>query len=254
MTSGTCSRCGAAGIVEYGSDGQAYCSSCVFYGLNKQCGRCRMYLPATELQQYGGQWACPYCIMDMREADRRSEAHAEARPKLEAVALPEICERCGRDLDNRVYIWNGRKLCKTCVNEEQEKWGIVGGGPMSAPYKVTLEPEKKRRKASLLEHIVSEALFMLRLKRRPRNVEVIVVGEKMPISRAKPMAEAAIRTKEGKGEQKPEAEGLMREKPARPFELERREEGGKIGGVVPVKSPKGRGRRGARKADKKNKQ
>jgi hypothetical protein len=253
MTSGTCSRCGAAGIVEYGSDGQAYCSSCVFYGLNKQCWRCRMYLPATELQQYKGQWACPYCIMDMRESDRRSEEHAEARPKLEAVALPERCERCGRDLENRVYIWNGRKLCKTCVNEEQEKWGIVGGGPMSAPYKVTLEPEKKRKKVSLLEHAISEALFMLRLKRRPRNVEVIVINEKMPISRAKPMAEAAIRPKEGKGEQKPEAEGLMREKPVRPFELERRDEGGKIAKAVPMKA-KGKARKAGKKADEKKKQ
>lgn len=239
MSTGNCSRCGRRSEMEYGSDGQIYCSSCAFYGLNKQCWRCRMYLPAAELQQYRGQWACPYCIQDMRDADRRAEEQVQERPKLERVQLPELCERCGRDLDNRVYIWNGRKLCKNCVNDEQEKWGLVGGGPMSAPYRVTLEPERKRKKESFIIRMISEFLVLLGLKKK-KKIEVVVLDGKMPISRARPLAEAMM-SKKGKEDRKPETEGIMKEKePGRPPAGEQKPSPGKkrrrASSIVPKKT------------------
>jgi hypothetical protein len=209
MTSGVCSRCGASGMVEYGSDGQMYCSSCSFYGLNKQCYRCRMYLPASELQQYRGQWSCPNCIQDLRSEDRKAEEHVQERPHVDAIQYPEQCDRCGKDLKGRVYIWNGRKLCKSCVQDEQEKWGTVGGGPMAAPYRITLGPEKKRKKMSIIESIISEILHILGIRKK-KELEIIVVNDRMPIGRAKPMAETALAgAQKEKDSRKPQAEGLM---------------------------------------------
>jgi hypothetical protein len=188
--------------------------------MNKQCWRCRMYLPASELQQYRGQLTCPYCIMDLRDADRHSEEReAPRKPKMEALAIPETCDRCGRDLESRVYIYNGRKLCKSCLGDEQDKWGLVGGGPMSSPYKVTLGPEIKRKKASLLESLIGDALALLGIRKKKRKeIEIVVVGQ-MPIQNAKPMAENEMGgKKKAKEERRPQAESIMgtdqKEKPA----------------------------------------
>ncbi|MEW6036185.1 MAG: hypothetical protein AB1529_06235 [Candidatus Micrarchaeota archaeon] len=222
MSSGTCTRCGMKSEMEYGADGLPYCSSCIFYGLNRQCWRCRMYLPASELQQYKGQWACPYCIQDMRDADRKAEEHIVEKPKLEVLSYPETCERCGRDLKGRVYIWNDKRLCRNCVGDEQEKWGLVGGGPMGAPYKVSLEPENRRKRRGFIETAIGEFLVLLGLKKR-KKLEVVVVGGKMPISRAKPMAEAPMYPARPKEERKPQSEGIMRIGKAPPIELEKDE-------------------------------
>ncbi len=211
MSSGTCSRCGRVSELDYGPDGLGYCSSCAFYGLNKQCWRCRMYLPATELQQYKGQLTCPYCIQDLRDADRRANEYAPEKHVIETYHIPEQCERCGRDLEGRVYIWNGKRLCRKCMEDEQEsKWGLVGGGPMHAPMRVSLKPEEDRKNRSFIEAAISEVLFTLRLKKRPVK-EAIVYDQKMPIQLAKPMAEKAMAQAGQKADRKPQAEGLMKE-------------------------------------------
>src|SRR4030095_567191 len=110
----------------------------------------------------------------------------------DVLQYPEQCERCGRDLKGRVYIWNGKKLCKKCVEDEQAKWGIVGGGPMGAPYKVSLEPEKRRKEKGVIEAIISESLHLLGIRKKPQKLEVIIVKDKMPIDRAKPMNEEGL--------------------------------------------------------------
>ena len=198
MSTGSCVRCGRSGEMEYGTDGMSYCSSCIFYGLNKQCVRCRMYLPAAELQQYRGQWTCPYCIQDMRDEDRRATEYHPEKPRLEAIQLPEQCERCGRDLEGMVYIWNGKKLCRRCVDDEQAKWGLVGGGPMGSPTRITLEKEGRRRKTSLIEGLIGDVLQILGIRRKPRKVEILEYKAKMPIALAKPMAEKPMRRKDEK--------------------------------------------------------
>jgi len=209
MTTGMCSRCGTNGQMDYGSDGLMYCSSCSFYGMNKQCYRCRMYLPAAELQQYRGQWMCPYCVQDMRSEDRKAEEPepSKGKPHLDVISYTEQCERCGRDLKSRVYIWNGKRLCKSCVNDEQEKWSLVGGGPMAAPYRISLGPEKRRRKMSLIESLISDFLHLLGIKRK--EMEIIVIEPKMPIQRARPMAEKPMESGKTAEERRPKAEGLM---------------------------------------------
>jgi hypothetical protein len=204
---GNCSRCGASGEMTYGSDGLSYCSSCVFYGTNKQCFRCRMYLPSSELQQYRGMWVCPYCIQSMREEDRKLEGPHEKGP-VQELSSPEKCQRCGRDFRGRVYIWNGKRLCKKCLGAEQATWEIVGGGPTSGSQRVSVIPVGRARHRSLLEAIISDFLGLFGVKKK--EPEVIVVAPRMPIRNARPMAERSMRKTERSA---PQAEGLMKKKP-----------------------------------------
>ncbi|NYZ74479.1 hypothetical protein H0O00_05020 [Candidatus Micrarchaeota archaeon] len=206
MSTGTCIRCGRSSEIEYGNDGLPYCSSCIFYGTNKQCSRCRMYLPATELQQYNGQWACPYCLQDMRDNDRRITERAREKPPAEVLSYAETCERCGRELKGHVYIWNNRRLCKNCLEHEQERWTLVSGKPSGAGQRISVVPVREAKKKSFMEAAISDVLALFGFKRK-KQAEIVVYGEKMPIKAAKPMAEKAMA---GKREQKrPEAEGLM---------------------------------------------
>jgi hypothetical protein len=171
-----------------------------------------MYLPASELQQYGGQLACPYCIQDMRETVRRGEREADEqareKPRLEVIQYSEQCERCGRDLESRVYIWNGKKLCKYCLEDEQDKWKLVGGGPMATPYRISLGPEKRRKKLSFLERIISDFLRLFGIKPKD-EIEFVVYGGNIQsqIQGAKPMSE---KRRGEKLEKKPEAESIMK--------------------------------------------
>ncbi|NYZ77290.1 hypothetical protein H0O02_03165 [Candidatus Micrarchaeota archaeon] len=249
MSAGRCSRCGGEGNVEYGSDGQSYCSACIFYGINKQCWRCRMYLPASELQQYQGNWVCPYCIMDLKaEAQKmekpQKEYKAEKYP-IQPVSYSERCERCGRETEI-FYIWNGRRLCSSCLEEEQKKWGTVGGGPSAAPYRVTYG-----KKEGLIGSIISRALERIGLRKRKLEGEIVAApkvaeakGEKekptsvVSFMRGKPLAEEPEKKEAeavGKAEEKPEGqeglkapeeekkpkpqgEGIMKSTPLKPLE------------------------------------
>lgn len=206
---GTCSRCGRQDHTEYGADGQPYCSSCIFFGINKQCWRCRMYLPATELQQYKGMWMCPYCLQDARDEDRKmTSGYGKEKGPITPHYVPETCERCGRDLGDRVYIWNGRRLCRNCLGEEQEKWGLVGGGPVGPPQKISVTLRKKGLLAIFFEKLLSSflAIFGIRMKQPPS--EIVIVEPKIPIGRAKPMSEGKMEKGE-EGQAEPQSEGLM---------------------------------------------
>ncbi|HIH22731.1 TPA: hypothetical protein HA238_03320 [Candidatus Micrarchaeota archaeon] len=164
-----CSRCGQEGPTEYGPDGQSYCSSCAFYGMNKPCWKCRMYLPSLELQQWRGQWTCQYCMMDLRDEERRiekrherqetpitvpgqgggeyvpakpmgfgtggmAEAHAEGERRLDFGAEQETCDRCKRKL-TMVYIINGKKFCEVCMESEKKNWERADARPMIVRFR-----------------------------------------------------------------------------------------------------------------------
>ena len=183
--------------MEYGADGQPYCSGCIFYGMNKQCYRCRMYLPAIELQQYQGQWVCPYCVQDMRADAARVESAAAGgapeRPRMEALVLSEKCERCGKDLESRVYVWNGRKLCKSCLRDEQDKWGLAGGGPMGPPQRIRVEGARPAKQKSLVEGLISEALAIAGIRQKPQVREIILYPTlHAEVAGAKPLAEKGL--------------------------------------------------------------
>lgn len=200
---------------------------------------------------------CPYCVQDMRDEDRRKQETPVSKPRVEAYAIPEQCDRCGRNLDSLVYFWNGRKLCKNCVEAEKEKWGLVGGGPMSAPYRVSLAPERRRKKMSFLESLISDALHLLGIRKR-KQMEVIVINDKMPISLAKPMAERAMEGGAERPAAKPETEGIMKKQPiVSPKQMKwdsAKSEVHKLAGKGAIVSKKPRHRRRKAKGDGKKNQ
>lgn len=170
-----CIRCGQNGT-QYGTDGMSYCDSCLFYGMNKQCNKCGMYLPSLELQMYNGQWYCPYCVMDLRDANKpkydKKENYAVETIKYES------CERCGRQLKDYLYVYKGRKLCHPCVEEEKDK----DPGPIAPPpMRVSLERRFSENSSPLMgaAGILAEGLFgwilrILRLKKKKKQSEEIV--------------------------------------------------------------------------------
>ena len=168
-----------------------------------------MYVPASELQQYRGQWTCPICIQDLRYHDRKASEYKPDKDPLRVLSYVEQCERCGKNLET-VYVWNGRKLCKSCMEDEQQSWGLVGGGPSGASQKVSMQALKISKQKSLLQFLIDEflALIGLRKKRVSQVVTVEPVEVKMPISHAKPMQEGRMKKKHNKGK----VEGLMRVK------------------------------------------
>ncbi len=208
MTTGRCMRCGRKGHVEYGVDGLTYCNSCLFYGMNKQCWRCRMYLPAVELQQYKGQWICPNCLSDMVQEDNRMTQKTESYP-IPPHIYAERCERCGRET-SLYYIYNGRRLCKNCLEEEQAKWGLVGGGPSAAPFRVTYQEKGE----GLLQKMIGKLLERIGIRKRAPGKSEVVVAPRTKIEIKKKGKKANI-VAFGRG--RPMSEGLEEEEPEKPM-------------------------------------
>jgi hypothetical protein len=179
-----------------------------------------MYVPSSELQQYKGQWACPICIQDMRYHDRKATEYKPTKDPLRILSYSEQCERCGRDLET-VYIWNGKRLCKPCMEEGQLSWGIVGGGPSGSSQKVSMQALKITKQRSFLQFLIDEFLALLGLRKRRISQVVTVepVEVKMPISHAKPMQEERMKKK--KKYKVGKVEGLMKaEEQERDMKLE----------------------------------
>jgi len=194
---GRCSRCGRKTDVEYAIDGRAYCSSCIFYANYRQCWKCQMYLPVAELQQYKGQWMCPYCLMDEREDDKKKNEYKERRYEKEplyttAIKYSETCQRCGRETD-LLYSYNDRILCSSCLGEEQKKWGTVGGGPAATPYRIK-QGEGKGVLAQMFEALLV-ALGIKKAEKKEKEPEIV-----------------AVKTKEGKKKKRKKKKGF-RKKP-----------------------------------------
>jgi len=174
MSVGVCSRCGKKGEVEYGVDGLPYCSNCIFYGMYKQCSRCRMYLPATELQQYKGQWLCPNCLLEEREREKEKEEAElkEKRPKTQELSYSTTCDRCGKETDV-LYIFNNKRLCASCLKEEQEKTQFTARRPFSPATKVVV-----RKGKPLLQRIIDAVLIFFGLKKKEKETEIIAIKNK----------------------------------------------------------------------------
>lgn len=130
-----------------------------------------MYLPTSELQQYRGQWTCPYCIMDMRDEDRRmnepkTQQYKKADHPLSVGSYEERCERCGKEMTT-VYMLNGKRLCINCVHNEQDKWETVGGEkPSATPLKISVERRKKSLLGRMFERLFSELLGILGMRQK----------------------------------------------------------------------------------------
>ncbi|MEM4272339.1 MAG: hypothetical protein QXH30_02020 [Candidatus Bilamarchaeaceae archaeon] len=146
-----------------GREGFEICPECSFKEMNQQCWRCRMYLPAAEMQQFQGQWICPNCRMDLQEEKKRhgggSAEHGGAgsgaggsgedfTSEERKERLGE-CERCGRPSEV-FYIVGGRKLCKFCFEQGKE---YMARGPGASPLRIQIM-RRKREKKGLLRRIV----------------------------------------------------------------------------------------------------
>lgn len=138
-----CIKCGAESVGQY-------CNNCAFYENNAQCWRCRMYLPRVELQQWRGQTYCPYCIMDIREMEKKAEEYdgEQARHRItthDTGSTPPDerpfgtgqqdsvyeCDKCKNDLDI-VYVIADHKFCELCFNQQMREWKNEGVKP--PPY------------------------------------------------------------------------------------------------------------------------
>lgn len=196
MTTGICSRCGKKGQVEYGVDGLPYCSNCIFYGMFKQCSICRTYIPATEMQQYKGQWICPNCLQDERQREEGIKIKKEKiKLTTSIISYQNTCERCGRE-EEVFYIFNGKRLCVFCLKEEQEKATLTGKKPFGQPTKVVIQ-----RRKSFFQKIIDTVLAFLGI--RKREAEIVALKNKKMIK------EPLIEKKPNK---KIEAEVLSEEK------------------------------------------
>lgn len=147
-----------------------------------------MYLPAAELQQYKGNWVCPYCLMDMKEDDRKMEKPPKEYKPEKYVTSPlsyeERCQRCGRETEI-LYMFNERKLCKSCLEDEQHKWSLVGGKPSSAAYKITRV--KYEKKEGFFSSIINRLLERIGLKRRrPRDEFIEAIKKEAQDTKEKP--------------------------------------------------------------------
>ncbi len=197
MTKGICSRCGKKGEVEYGIDGLPYCENCSFYGFYRQCAKCKMYLPAYEFQQYKGMWLCPNCLADERQEE------AKFKPKKEklttsVLSYQNTCERCGREAEV-FYIFNGRRLCAFCLQEEQEKATLAGRKPFSPPVKVVVRKEK-----SFFQKIIDAILSFFGFRKKEAEIVALknnkAVKEPLVEKKSRKKIEAEVLSEKAAGE------------------------------------------------------
>ncbi|MDD5336979.1 MAG: hypothetical protein PHS02_00680 [Candidatus ainarchaeum sp.] len=163
-----CLRCGRE------TSGQ-YCDTCRFYETNDQCWRCRMYLPKVELQQWRGQTYCPYCIMDIRDEEKRTEEARGERARAQGAQEPGergeyhgdegmrpggethgghpsepgpfgaaqkeeyLCDKCRGDLEI-VYVVADHKFCELCFNQQAREWKKSGKAPPHLKYRLKEDP------------------------------------------------------------------------------------------------------------------
>ena len=157
-----------------------------------------MYLPSSELQLYLGQFTCPYCIMNIRDAERKeNEATTRKSEKKSdyesSMPQSEKCERCGRTLA-MVYFYNGKILCENCVNDEKRSWKDVGGErPPMTMFRIKEEKARKSGLQALLEALIQNILEFLRIRSAKKTLSdrmtkeeksAIIPGTKAPATKS----------------------------------------------------------------------
>ncbi|HSB46578.1 MAG TPA: hypothetical protein VLD37_01080 [Candidatus Bilamarchaeum sp.] len=149
--------------------------------------------------------ALPYDYFEhVVQQNRRDEEsriiHKTPRERLRPVSYSETCERCGREL-RHVYVLNGKRLCKKCMESAQDSWVLITGSPTAAPQRVSLEPVKAERRASRMDSLISEFLALFHLK---WIEEEILTEPKLPEGLARVLA-----LKRPDKKQMPKTEGIM---------------------------------------------
>ena len=204
-----CQKCGAREATRI-VNGMHVCDSCAFFLENAQCYRCQMWLPRSELVMYKGQLYCQYCLQDIREEEIMKQKRLEEEQhhheeykapsyyskKPEYKAKREFCERCGRELYT-VYIVNGKKLCKTCADEELKKAAAKGLRLRPIIYHLREKPLLLK----IFEWILSKLGIIKEAKKEKANIKVAISEEE--INKAKADLESR-EEKESEGESKGE--------------------------------------------------
>ncbi len=158
-----CSMCGQEKVCEYGTNGMPYCNACIFYGTNKRCSKCSMYLPEAEMQNYAGQLYCQYCLMDIRDEqkhqteDRHEQMHVRK----------DTCENCGSTSAENFFSVGGRVLCTNCAKDYYDG-AIARGEEPILPMRMGM---KKSKKKGILKRIRD---FLFGAKEE-EDVEIIAV-------------------------------------------------------------------------------
>jgi len=149
------------------------------------------------MQMYRGQLHCQYCIMDLRDEEKRTEP-GKKDDYLENRTIHETCERCGRVLTT-AYFYNGKRLCGSCLESERSEWDRKGGEmPPTMMYRVS---EERGVLSSIVHFIVGKIAEFLGLKKKEYGKVEIVPVEKRRVARKKrketPMAESLRKTVKG---------------------------------------------------------
>jgi hypothetical protein len=145
-------------------------------------------------------------VVQQNKRDEDSRVEYESPEKiLPVISYSEKCERCGKDLEVRVYIWNGLRLCKSCIEEGQNTWVLTTGSPNATRQRILVGATKKTNPISHMSSLVSEFLVFFGLKRIGKKIRII--ESKMPIKQAK-----LLLVQRPDKKQMPVSEGIMNRK------------------------------------------
>lgn len=217
---GFCSTCGAyMAEGEYGKCASCAASSQMHTTDDVPCQRCGMYLPRHELQMWNSRLYCNYCIMDLRDEERRLERSAVREERVPPQPAPPRereplspygyggqCDRCGRQTDT-LYEYGGRRLCSTCLAEEGGKPPSSGSQTLGMMVSALREFGEKSSRAVEKARAIGEKMH----SRREREIGIpeppSPKGKTFDIRTRKfvPARDAATQ-KETPNEKKPESE------------------------------------------------
>ena len=138
-----------------------------------------------------------HAAQQQKRDDESRTLHNAQKARLRAISYPEICQRCGRD-SGRLYIWNRKRLCRSCMTEEQEAWTLVSGRPGPTAQRVPMgRPVGGNSK---MESLLSGFLALLGLERMEKDPMASRIPMKQPLR-------LSFRRPDRK--QTPKAEGIM---------------------------------------------
>ena len=125
----SCIKCGGS-LGDFDVGGDMICDNCEARGSggaggapDVPCQRCGMYLPSHELQMWNSRLYCAYCIMDVKDEEKRSKELRSARSdplspgagKGGIIRKYGTCQRCGKSTDE-LYTSSGMSLCAGCYH------------------------------------------------------------------------------------------------------------------------------------------
>lgn len=175
-----------------------------------------MYVPVTELQNYRGQMYCPYCIQDLRDEEVSHDKITHEKPHLEPVPVVEKCERCGREVRGKILIWNGKKLCKDCVDEGKKEWQTVSATPKGGGNVVPIQNSSEKEANSTLLKKIDTLIGTMKNEKNSKKAEPELVAlnkNEIELENSKKKQHPNLIPTVMVSKAKPFTEGIINEKP-----------------------------------------